>query len=229
MKIKQVIEGLRDPQDNPCWKGYKPVGTKKKAGKTVPNCVPTEDVEKTHKGGKIIRTAKGLRHEAPPGDYWKEIEKSEPDEDKLNKHFVNKMEKELGVKFKRKKEFQGGVEAESAGMLKVSKDDERQTILVNPSTGVQTQIDKTNPNAPRLTQDDQGKLKLTAPATGTANVGTPNLVGKDVAVDANEESNDIPQVNTKSAITGDEDHDEITKLLVNKLKKLANINSSDEN
>jgi hypothetical protein len=26
--------------DNPCWKGYKPVGTKKKNGKTVPNCVP---------------------------------------------------------------------------------------------------------------------------------------------------------------------------------------------
>ena len=28
--------------DNPCWKGYKPVGTKKKGGKTVPNCVPKE-------------------------------------------------------------------------------------------------------------------------------------------------------------------------------------------
>ena len=26
--------------DNPCWKGYKPVGTKKKGGRTVPNCVP---------------------------------------------------------------------------------------------------------------------------------------------------------------------------------------------
>jgi len=31
-------ESLRD--ENPCWKGYKPVGTKKKNGKTVPNCVP---------------------------------------------------------------------------------------------------------------------------------------------------------------------------------------------
>lgn len=40
-----VEEGLKDPEDNPCWKGYKPVGTKKKAGKTVPNCVP-EAVEK---------------------------------------------------------------------------------------------------------------------------------------------------------------------------------------
>jgi hypothetical protein len=36
----RVIEGLKDPKDNPCWKGYKPVGTKKKNGKTVPNCVP---------------------------------------------------------------------------------------------------------------------------------------------------------------------------------------------
>ena len=35
-----VVEGLKDPADNPCWKGYKPVGTKKKNGKTVPNCVP---------------------------------------------------------------------------------------------------------------------------------------------------------------------------------------------
>jgi hypothetical protein len=40
-----VKEGLRDPKDNPCWKGYKPVGTKQKAGKTVPNCVPKESIE----------------------------------------------------------------------------------------------------------------------------------------------------------------------------------------
>lgn len=42
--VKKVKEGLKDPKDNPCWKGYKPVGTKKKAGKTVPNCVPKESV-----------------------------------------------------------------------------------------------------------------------------------------------------------------------------------------
>lgn len=30
-------ESLRT--ENPCWDGYEPVGTKKKAGKTVPNCV----------------------------------------------------------------------------------------------------------------------------------------------------------------------------------------------
>jgi hypothetical protein len=33
-----VDESLRT--DNPCWKDYKPVGTKKKGGRTVPNCVP---------------------------------------------------------------------------------------------------------------------------------------------------------------------------------------------
>lgn len=45
MRLKEISEGLRDPKDNPCWKGYKPVGTKKKNGKTVPNCVPKESVE----------------------------------------------------------------------------------------------------------------------------------------------------------------------------------------
>jgi hypothetical protein len=36
---------------NPCWKGYHPVGTKKKGGKTVPNCVPvSENVEKQMAG-----------------------------------------------------------------------------------------------------------------------------------------------------------------------------------
>lgn len=38
----RLAEGLKDPKDNPCWKGYKPVGTKMKNGKQVPNCVPEE-------------------------------------------------------------------------------------------------------------------------------------------------------------------------------------------
>ena len=37
---QDLPEGLRDPKDNPCWKGYHPVGTKQKGGRTVPNCVP---------------------------------------------------------------------------------------------------------------------------------------------------------------------------------------------
>lgn len=39
MKITDIVsESLRT--ENPCWKGYHPVGTKKKNGRTVPNCVP---------------------------------------------------------------------------------------------------------------------------------------------------------------------------------------------
>ena len=34
----EFSESLRT--ENPCWKGYHPVGTKKKNGRTVPNCVP---------------------------------------------------------------------------------------------------------------------------------------------------------------------------------------------
>jgi len=40
--VNLILEGLKDPKDNPCWTGYHPVGTKKKNGKTVPNCVPKE-------------------------------------------------------------------------------------------------------------------------------------------------------------------------------------------
>jgi hypothetical protein len=38
-----ITESLRT--ENPCWKGYHPVGTKKKAGRTVPNCVPANEGE----------------------------------------------------------------------------------------------------------------------------------------------------------------------------------------
>lgn len=41
INFKSFCESLKT--DNPCWTGYKPVGTKKKNGKTVPNCVPTNE------------------------------------------------------------------------------------------------------------------------------------------------------------------------------------------
>jgi hypothetical protein len=84
---------------------------------------------------------------------------------------------------------------ENAGMLKVAKDDAQQTILQNPTTGVQTQIDKKNPNAPRLTKDDQGKLKLDTPqGAQTGGGAAPKeepLVGKDVQVSQMPEMVDI--------------------------------------
>ena len=61
-----------------CWKGYKAQGTKKKGGKTVPNCVKAGD-ELTHEGEELEEGKKGLydnihakrkRGESPakPGD-----------------------------------------------------------------------------------------------------------------------------------------------------------------
>lgn len=45
-KLDEILsEGLKNPKDNPCWKGYHPVGTKEKGGRTVPNCVPTNEDE----------------------------------------------------------------------------------------------------------------------------------------------------------------------------------------
>lgn len=81
---------------------------------------------------------------------------------------------------------------ETTGMLKVAKDDDKQTILQNPTTGVQTQIDKTNPNAPRLAQGENGKLALQMPqASGLGADKAPNLVGKEVQVDQMPEMVDI--------------------------------------
>lgn len=40
----------RKRMKNPCWKGYEPVGMKRKKGRLVPNCVP-----KKKKNGKKKR------------------------------------------------------------------------------------------------------------------------------------------------------------------------------
>ena len=42
--------GLRNPKDNPCWRGYKPVGTKVKNGREVPNCVPIDEMHSMDHG-----------------------------------------------------------------------------------------------------------------------------------------------------------------------------------
>lgn len=43
--FKDFVEALDKDSDDPCWKGYVQLGTKKKNGKEVPNCVPKEEVE----------------------------------------------------------------------------------------------------------------------------------------------------------------------------------------
>ena len=45
MKLKQILQ----ENENPCWKGYRQLGMKKKNGKEVPNCVP-ESVQESYNG-----------------------------------------------------------------------------------------------------------------------------------------------------------------------------------
>jgi hypothetical protein len=39
---RRRMEQMNNPfmKKGPCWKGYEMIGTKKKGGRTVPNCVP---------------------------------------------------------------------------------------------------------------------------------------------------------------------------------------------
>jgi len=41
-----LSQTILEKQKDPCWKGYRQIGTKKKGDKTVPNCVPVKE-EKT--------------------------------------------------------------------------------------------------------------------------------------------------------------------------------------
>jgi len=66
MKSNEFItENLRT--ENPCRKGYKAVGTKKKAGKTVPNCVPKEGVEEAANAAQQAAIAVNMKkhHKKP--------------------------------------------------------------------------------------------------------------------------------------------------------------------
>ena len=59
LKFKDFISEIKKPTGElkkSCWKGYTAIGTKKKNGKTVPNCVPeeyiSEKIEDIH--GKVV-------------------------------------------------------------------------------------------------------------------------------------------------------------------------------
>jgi hypothetical protein len=40
IKAEDVVEAINEARKDPCWKGYKQIGMKKKGKKEVPNCVP---------------------------------------------------------------------------------------------------------------------------------------------------------------------------------------------
>ena len=50
LSFKQFIN-----ENDPCWKKYKQIGTKKKNGKTVPNCVPKDVNEELKHNNKSIK------------------------------------------------------------------------------------------------------------------------------------------------------------------------------
>ena len=65
MDIKSIItriveKKLEKDSDDPCWDGYVQLGTKKKGGKEVPNCVPKESVELDE---AILDEDKGIEYE----------------------------------------------------------------------------------------------------------------------------------------------------------------------
>lgn len=51
--------------------------------------------------------------------------------------------------------------------LSVEKDDDKETVLVDKAKGTKTVIDKKNPNAPKIAQDQSGKLVMQQPKPGS--------------------------------------------------------------
>jgi hypothetical protein len=61
--VREIIENYIDMENieemkNPCWKGYKMVGTKKKGGKEVPNCVPIDETSSPEQAAIAINMKK---------------------------------------------------------------------------------------------------------------------------------------------------------------------------
>lgn len=79
----EVKESLKT--ENPCWKGYKPVGVKMKKGRKVPNCVPEE-----FELGEAHMTAADKKREDALKDRY--------DNSDVKKKFIDKYGKEEGTK-----------------------------------------------------------------------------------------------------------------------------------
>ena len=58
MKGMDMDEELKKDADDPCWGGYVQLGTKKKNGKEVPNCVPMESVNESTTVEVSVRDAR---------------------------------------------------------------------------------------------------------------------------------------------------------------------------
>lgn len=53
-------EYLKEAED-PCWKGYRQLGMKKKDGKEVPNCIPEEEINEAEYQGREVPLNKPMQ------------------------------------------------------------------------------------------------------------------------------------------------------------------------
>lgn len=259
MKINDVTEGLRDT--NPCWKGYKPVGTKKKAGRTVPNCVPKEGVEKTDIGTM------------PTVDYVKNIYSAAaengldaPDVDAVKKQMVLAPNGEVDLLATMQKALQTFQDpkfkqmlADLDALVKQAENVKEADVVSKISAATAKDVTIDNPDGTKtivplgsgmLSKDEQGNLVLNKAAAAQANQQAaaggqqqqqPIKPGQQVRI-SSEPVEDVHRIgavggthgdevkgtNTKSAISGDEEHDEISKLLINRLRKMAGLEEAEE-
>ena len=73
--IEFITEGKKTLRNtNPCWKGYHPVGTKKKDGRTVPNCVPGKTDEAINAAQQAAIAVNMKKHHKKPKSLDEELE-----------------------------------------------------------------------------------------------------------------------------------------------------------
>ena len=75
--MKSFINYLQE--QDPCWKGYKQIGMKKKKGKEVPNCVP-EDVESQFDLIEDFVQELAILNNVDAEEIWEDIESDDDQE-----------------------------------------------------------------------------------------------------------------------------------------------------
>ena len=106
-----LAEGLKNPKDNPCWKGYKPVGTKKKSGREVPNCVPEEQEQDINQKFRELFEGSGPKEHAQQNEEVEQIDELSNDTLKSyltkvkSKQAMRLVHANMGVPGMRKKSF----------------------------------------------------------------------------------------------------------------------------